>query len=83
VRSAGTSVQVFGVSLLASYCAAVVVNAVRISVAMWLAGRPAGLSAFSPADVHRVEGIAVYFGGLVLLYEIVQRFDRRRVEAVR
>ena len=31
------------------------------------------------ADVHRVEGIAVYFGGLVLLYELVQRFDRRAV----
>ena len=32
---------------------------------------------FSAADVHRLEGIAVYFGGLVLLYELVQRLDRR------
>ena len=27
--------------------------------------------------MHRLEGIVVYFGGLVLLYVIVQRLDRR------
>ena len=31
----------------------------------------------SAAEVHRIEGIMVYFGGLVLLYELVQRLDRR------
>jgi hypothetical protein len=25
--------------------------------------------------VHRLEGIAVYFGGLVLLFELVRRLD--------
>jgi exosortase K len=69
--------RVLGVSLLASYSAAVLVNAVRIAIAMWLADHPGGLSAFRAADVHRVEGIMVYFGGLVLLYELVHRFDRR------
>ena len=76
VRSAGTSAQIFGMSLLASYSAAVVVNAVRIAMAMWLAAHPSAWSAFSAADVHRFEGVAVYFGGLVLLYEAVQWFDR-------
>jgi exosortase/archaeosortase family protein len=66
---------VLGASLLASYTAAVLVNTVRISVAMWLAAHPGALSAFSAADVHRVEGITVYFAGLVLLYELVQRLD--------
>ena len=64
-------------SLLASYAAAVVVNAVRIAIAMWLAAHPVVLSTFSAADVHRFEGIVVYFGGLVLLYELVRRLDRR------
>ena len=64
-------------SLLASYSAAVLVNAVRIAIAMWLAAHPVALSTFSAAEVHRLEGIAVYFGGLVLLYELVQRLDRR------
>jgi exosortase K len=67
---------VLGVSLAASYSATVLVNAARIAVAMWLAVHPRVLSTFSAADVHRVQGIIVYFGGLVLVYELVQRLDR-------
>ena len=44
---------------------------------MWLAAHPVARSTLSAADVHRIEGIVVYFGGLVLLYELTQRFDRR------
>ena len=72
-----SAVRVVGMSLLASYGAAVLVNATRITIAMWLADHPIALSTFTAAAVHRVEGIAVYFGGLVLLYELVQRLDRR------
>jgi hypothetical protein len=46
---------------------------------MWLAAHPRALPAIGASDLHRLEGIAVYFGGLVLLYEVVQRLDRRRV----
>ena len=67
--------RVLSVSLLASYSAAVLVNAVRIAIAMWLAAHP--VTPLSAADMHRVEGIVVYFGGLVLLYELAQRVDRR------
>ena len=76
VRCRVSAARVLGVTLLASYSTAVLVNAVRIAVAMWLAAYPVALSTFSAADVHRVEGIVVYFGGLVLLYELVQRLDR-------
>jgi hypothetical protein len=31
----------------------------------------------SAASVHRLEGVAVYFGGLLLLYELVHRLDGR------
>jgi len=79
VGSGISAARVLGVSLAASYSAAVLVNAVRIAVAMWLAAHPFELSAFSAADVHRFEGITVYFGGLVLLYELVQRLDRNAV----
>ena len=68
---------VLGASLVASYGAAVLVNAVRIVVALWLAAHPIGSSAYSAAEVHRLEGITVYFGGLVLLYELVRWLDRR------
>ncbi len=76
VHSVGTGIsgaRVLGVSLLASYGAAVFVNAVRITIAMWMAAHPVVLSASTAADVHRFEGIVVYFTGLVLLHELVQR----------
>jgi exosortase K len=79
VGSGMSAVRVVGVSLLVSYLAAVLVNAARIAIAMWLATHPVARSTFSAADLHRVAGIAVYFGGLVLLYEFVQRLDRRSV----
>jgi exosortase K len=79
VASSASAVRVLAASLLAGYSAAVIVNSVRISIAMWLAGHPIPRSVLSANEVHRVEGIVVYFGGLVLLYEIVQRLDRRAV----
>jgi exosortase K len=83
IWSVTSAARVLGVSLLASYLAAVVVNTARIALAMWLAAHPATLPAFNAADVHRLEGIVVYFGSLVLLYELVQRLDRRGCEVAR
>ena len=77
VRSRATAAHVLGVSLLAGYAAAVLVNAVRITIAMWLAAHPIASWTLSAAAVHRLEGIVVYFGGLVLLYGLVQALDRR------
>lgn len=76
VRSVSDGARVLCVSLLASYAAAVIVNATRIAIAMWIAARPLHSSLVSPADLHRLEGIVVYFGGLVLLYALAQRVDR-------
>lgn len=76
VGSRISGARVLVVSLLTSYSAAVLVNAARIAIAMWLAAHPVALSTFTPAQVHRFEGITVYFGGLVLLYDLVLRFDR-------
>jgi exosortase K len=81
VRSGASAVQVVAVSLLASFAAAVLVNATRIAVALWLGEHPAALASFNAADVHRVEGIVVYFGGLVLLSALVRRVDRGGVLA--
>ena len=74
--SPAPGVRVLAVSFVTAYAAAVLVNTVRIAVAMWLAAHQAMLPALSAADVHRVEGIVVYFGGLVGLYEIARRLDR-------
>jgi exosortase K len=76
-RATSSAAQVLGTSLVAGYAAAVVINAVRIAIGMWLAAHPVASSGLSAADVHRIEGIVVYFGGLVVLHEVVQRLDRR------
>jgi len=76
VRSCRAAAGVLLMCVLASYSAAVCVNAARIAAAMWLAAYPAGFAGMTAAQVHRVEGIACYFGGLVLLYHLVQYGDR-------
>ena len=81
VVSVASAACVLGASLLASYGAAVVVNAARITIAMWLADHPIALSALTAAEVHRGAGIVVYFAGLLLLYELVQRFGRGATSA--
>jgi hypothetical protein len=69
-------VRVFVVSVLASYTAAVIVNAMRIVIAMWLAVHPIAPSQVTAGAIHRMEGIAVYFCGLMLLYVLARRLDR-------
>ena len=76
-RSGRSGLCVLGASLLASYGAAIFVNAARITIAMWLADRPSALSAFTPAEIHRLEGIVVYFAGLVVLCELARRVECR------
>jgi exosortase K len=77
-RTIRAGATVVGVSLVASYLAAVVVNTVRIVIAMWLAAHPMGWSSLTAAEIHRLEGVTVYFGGLLLLYALVQRIDRAK-----
>jgi exosortase K len=76
VDSTASGVRVLTAGLAVSYAAAVLVNASRIAVAMWLTAHPVAAAGFSSAEIHRIEGIVVYFGGLVLLYELVQRVER-------
>jgi exosortase K len=76
VTSGGSGLLVLTAGLLASYGAALTVNTTRITFAMWLAAHQVTFARFTPADVHRIEGIVVYFSGLVLLYELVRRLER-------
>jgi exosortase K len=76
VGSSISAACVVGGSLLAAYGAALLVNTARITIAMWLADHQGALSPFTAGQIHRFEGIIVYFAGLVLLYELVQRVQR-------
>jgi exosortase K len=81
VASLASLAAVLAVSLLTAYSAAVVVNAARISFALWLAARSDEHAWMTVAQAHRVEGIAFYFAGLVVLYAFLTRFERRSVAA--
>jgi exosortase/archaeosortase family protein len=76
IESTTSAVRVVAVSVLASYAAALMVNASRIALAMWLAVHRVAVGRLSSAQIHRLEGIVVYFGGLVLLYKLVHWIDR-------
>jgi exosortase K len=75
IRSWRSAAGILVTCMLASYSTAVLVNAVRITVAMWLAAHPVGFTWITAAQAHRVEGVACYFGGLVLLYRLVLHVD--------
>jgi len=77
-RSVHNGAAVVIVSFAASYVAAVLVNTVRIVIAMWLAAQPMPWTSLTAAEIHRLEGIAVYFVGLWLLYALVRWFDSGR-----
>jgi exosortase K len=74
IRSLASTAGIVLVSLIMSYVTAVLANAVRISIAMWLAAGSIGATMTS-AEAHRMIGIVVYFTGLVWLYELVKRID--------
>lgn len=75
IRSLTSGAMVVGGSLLAAYAAAVIVNTARIAMAMWLMVHPLTFSGLNPAQIHRLEGICVYFAGIVLMYELVLRVE--------
>ena len=55
-----------------SYVAAVAVNTARILVAMHLASADLASGWWTDARIHRLEGIAVYFAGLLILDRLVR-----------
>ncbi len=76
VTSAASVALVLIGSLSAAYVAAVLVNTARIAIALWLSAHPVSLQVLTAADVHRLEGIAIYFVGLTVLHELARWLDR-------
>ena len=61
-----------------AFLATVIANTIRIVVALWLTAHPLVTNFWTAARIHRLEGIAVYFGALVALHLLVERFARPR-----
>ena len=72
-RFEGVSWRFLPVSMVVSYVATEVTNAVRICVALEIQRRSIEVSWLTGNQLHRVEGIVVYFGFLMLLFVVMER----------
>jgi exosortase K len=62
-------------SAIIAYLVTIVANATRISVALWLQGISAEIGGLNPYQLHRFEGIFIYFGFLLLLFVISEKMN--------
>ena len=70
------------ISMAVSYVATVITNAVRICVALEIQRRSVEVSWLTENQLHRLEGIVVYFGFLVLLFVLMERRKSRKMWAL-
>ena len=61
-----------------AYGLTLVVNSLRIVVAIWLRGRDLAFGMLDAEAVHRVEGVVVYFVSLCVFYFVARAVLRRR-----
>ncbi len=59
-----------------AYLTTIIANTVRISTALRLHGTSIDLGGMNPNQIHRLEGIVIYFGFLLLLFVVSERFAR-------
>lgn len=71
----------FPLAAVGAYAGTIIANTVRISIALYLQQNPVAFG-LSAAQVHRLEGIVVYFGFLLLMLLIVERFERANLYSV-
>lgn len=58
-----------------AYLATLMANTVRISTALWLRRMPLEISWLSGNQLHRLEGIFIYFGFLLLLFVVSEKMS--------
>jgi exosortase K len=56
-----------------AYLVTLVANSARISVALWLRKMPAEIGGLNPDQLHRFEGVFIYFGFLLLLFVVSEK----------
>jgi exosortase K len=63
---------------MVAYLVTLIANTARISVALSLQRMPGELSWLNPAQLHRFEGVSIYFGFLLLLYVASEKFETEK-----
>lgn len=61
-----------------AYLTTLVVNTLRIAVAVAMHRGTIDVRGYDRAELHRIEGIVVYLGGLCALYALARALDARR-----
>jgi exosortase K len=69
-------------ALAIAYLATLVANTARITIALQLQKMPAEVGWLSPDQLHRLEGISVYFGFLLLLFVISEKMDSEKTSGL-
>lgn len=65
-----------------AYLFTLAANTARISVALWLRQMPVEFGSLEPSELHRFEGIFIYFGFLLLLFLVSERIDQGKTSAL-
>jgi exosortase K len=78
IISAGAVARRLATAAAAAYAATLVVNTVRIAIAIEMHRGAIDLGDVDRAEAHRIEGIIVYLGGLCALYALARSVEARR-----
>ena len=62
---------------LCAYLVTLVANTVRISTSLWVRRTPLDAGWLSPAQLHRFEGIIIYFAFLLLLFMVSEKVSAK------
>jgi exosortase K len=81
-RSTDISWRFIPTALMIAYLVTIVANTARITIALRMQRMPAGTGWLNPAQFHRLEGIFVYFGFLLLLFVISEKMDSERTSGL-
>jgi exosortase K len=74
-RFRGVSLSMLPLAGVIAYGATIVANTARIWLALELRARAVEVSGLTNNQLHRIEGIVVYFGFLLLLFLVIERFE--------
>lgn len=74
-RFEGVSWRFLPIAALIAYVATLIANTTRICIALEMQRRAVEVSWLTGNQLHRVEGIVIYFGFLLLLFMLLERMD--------
>lgn len=81
-RSKNVSWGFIPTAAVIAYLVTIVANTTRISIALRMQRMPAEIEWLNPSQLHRLEGIFVYFGFLLLLFVVSEKIESKKTSEV-